>query len=182
MNGSRPFCVNMCHGFGRAKRSETDPCESPSTDSPNNLWLIEYCDSASLTRLTMSSVLRLLYMSNCCCVIGGRTAFNGRCGDEWCDGTGDCDINELVIEAIRCNGLAATENSSVGVTGGRMELPIGLGADDAVVVGVDVGSGFGLTILKALRIESSSSLLVASLSLSERPFDFPMLSFGIDRS
>ena len=25
MNGSRPFCVSMCHGLGRASRSDTDP-------------------------------------------------------------------------------------------------------------------------------------------------------------
>lgn len=34
-NGSRPFCVNIAHGLGLAKRSETDPCERPSTCSPN---------------------------------------------------------------------------------------------------------------------------------------------------
>ena len=25
MKGSLPFCVSMCHGFGRARRSETEP-------------------------------------------------------------------------------------------------------------------------------------------------------------
>ena len=28
--------------LGRARRSETDPWDRPSTDSPNNLWLMEY--------------------------------------------------------------------------------------------------------------------------------------------
>lgn len=182
MNGSRPFWVSMCQGFGRARRSETDPCDNPNTDSPNNLWLIEYCDSASLTRRTMSSVLRLLYISNCCWVMGGKTALSGRCGDEWCDGTGDWDISELVIDAMRCSGLAATENSSVGVTGGRIEFPMGLGADEAVVVGVEVGSGLGLTMLNALRIDSSRSFWLPSLSLSDdMPLDF-FDSFGIDKS
>lgn len=77
------------------------------------------------------------------------------------------------------------ENSSVGVTGGKIEFPMGLGADDAVVVGVDVGSGFGLTMLKALRIDSSRSFWLVSLSLSDDiPLDFPIgfISLGIDRS
>lgn len=60
-------------------------------------------------------------------------------------------INEFVIDAMRCNGLAADEKSSVGViAGGRMELPNGLGAaDEAVVVGVVPGSGLGRTKLNA---------------------------------
>ena len=49
MKGSLPFCVNMCQGFGLAKRSDTLPWDSPSTDSPNSLWLMEYCDSMSFT-------------------------------------------------------------------------------------------------------------------------------------
>ena len=49
INGSRPFCVSMCQGFGRASKSETEPCDRPSTDSPNSLWDIEYCDSCSFT-------------------------------------------------------------------------------------------------------------------------------------
>ena len=85
---------------------------------------------------------------------------------------------------MRWSGLAATEKSSVGVTGGKIELLMGLGAEEAVVVGVEVGSGFGLTMLNALRIDSSKSLVV-SLSLSEEsPLDFPCFddSFGIDKS
>ncbi len=53
MNGSRPFCVNMCQGLGRASKSETDPCESPRTDSPNRRWLIEYWLSCSFTYWTI---------------------------------------------------------------------------------------------------------------------------------
>lgn len=84
-------------------------------------------------------------------MIGGRTAFNGRCGELWWFDIGACVINEFVIDAIRCNGLAFDEKSSVGViAGGKIELPNGLGAaDDAVVVGVVPGSGFGRTILNA---------------------------------
>ena len=48
MKGSLPFWVNMCHGFGRASRSETLPWERPKTDSPKSLWLIEYWDKISL--------------------------------------------------------------------------------------------------------------------------------------
>lgn len=53
MNGSRPFCVSMCQGLGRASKSETDPCESPRTDSPNRRWLIEYWLSCSFTYWTI---------------------------------------------------------------------------------------------------------------------------------
>lgn len=40
---------------------------------------INYMNDAHtfLTLFTISSVLRLLYISNCCCVIGGSTAFSG---------------------------------------------------------------------------------------------------------
>lgn len=60
-------------------------------------------------------------------------------------------ISEFVIDAMRCSGLAADEKSSVGViAGGKIELPNGLGAaDEAVVVGVVPGSGFGRTKLNA---------------------------------
>ena len=47
MNGSLPFCVSMCHGFGLARRSDTLPWERPSTDSPNRRWLIEYWERIS---------------------------------------------------------------------------------------------------------------------------------------
>lgn len=30
------FCVSMCQGLGRARRSDTEPCDSPRTLSPNN--------------------------------------------------------------------------------------------------------------------------------------------------
>ncbi len=72
MKGSRPFCVSICQGFGRASRSDTLPCERPSTASPKRRWLMEYWDRISLIRRTVSSVLTWLYRSNCCCVIGGR--------------------------------------------------------------------------------------------------------------
>ncbi len=49
MNGSRPFCVSMCQGFGLAKRSDTLPCDRPKTDSPNSLWLMEYWERMSFT-------------------------------------------------------------------------------------------------------------------------------------
>lgn len=41
MKGSRPFCVNESQDLGRAKRSETEPCERPKIFSPNCRWLIE---------------------------------------------------------------------------------------------------------------------------------------------
>lgn len=70
------------------------------------------------------------------------------------------------------------------MTGGRIELLIGLGAEEAVVVGVDVGSGFGLTILNALRIDSSRSLLVSDSLSDDIPLDFPICfdSFDSDKS
>ena len=75
-------------------------------------------------------------------------------------------INEFVIEAMRCNGLAAAEKSSVGViAGGKIELPSGLGAaDDAVVVGVVPGSVLARTILNA-----DSELRTSSPSFSSEP-------------
>lgn len=68
------------------------------------------------------------------------------------------------MEAMRCSGLAADEKSSVGVmAGGNIVLPNGLGAaDEAVVVGVVPGSGFGRTKLKALLCRGSSLSLLAS--------------------
>lgn len=38
----------MAHGLGLAKRSETDPCERPSTCSPNWRWDIEFKQRKSL--------------------------------------------------------------------------------------------------------------------------------------
>ena len=49
MNGSFPFCVSICHGLGRVNKSETLPCDKPKIHSPNSLWLMEFCESASLT-------------------------------------------------------------------------------------------------------------------------------------
>ena len=49
MNGSFPFCVSICHGLGRVNKSETLPCDNPKIHSPNSLWLMEFCESASLT-------------------------------------------------------------------------------------------------------------------------------------
>lgn len=70
-----------------------------------------------------------------------------------------------------------------------MLLLMGLGADEAVVVGVQVpGSGFGLTKLKALCfMASSTSLLAASISLSKSVIEPLSLfddcfSFGSERS
>lgn len=37
-NGSRPFKLSLCQGFGRASRSETEPWVSPSIVSPNKRW------------------------------------------------------------------------------------------------------------------------------------------------
>lgn len=98
-------------------------------------------------------------------------------------------MREFVMEAILCRGLTVTDMSSDGgMTGGRMLLLIGLGADEAVVVGVQVpGSGFGLTKLKALCfMVSSTSLLAASISLSKSVIDPLSLedcfSFGSERS
>ena len=42
MNGSLPFWVSMCQGLGRARRSDTEPWDRPSTASPNSLWLMLY--------------------------------------------------------------------------------------------------------------------------------------------
>lgn len=36
--GSRPFKLSLCQGFGRARRSETEPCVSPRIVSPNKRW------------------------------------------------------------------------------------------------------------------------------------------------
>lgn len=33
--GSRPFRLSLCQGFGRARRSETEPWVSPRMVSPN---------------------------------------------------------------------------------------------------------------------------------------------------
>lgn len=35
MKGSRPLMLSMCHGFGLDSNSETEPCDRPSTASPN---------------------------------------------------------------------------------------------------------------------------------------------------
>lgn len=98
-------------------------------------------------------------------------------------------MREFVMEAIRCRGLTVTDMSSVGITGGRILLLMGLGADEAVVVGVHVpGSGFGFTKLKALCfMASSTSLLAASISHSRsvnEPFSLfdNCFSLGSDRS
>ena len=64
MKGSRPFCVSMCQGLGRARRSDTEPWLSPSTASPNSRWLMLYWLSSSLVRRVRSSVLRCAYWSN----------------------------------------------------------------------------------------------------------------------
>lgn len=89
-------------------------------------------------------------------------------------------INEFVMEAMRCKGLADTENSSLGVpTGCRIELLNGLGAaeDVVVLVGVVPGSDFGLTRLNAedcLFIVSSTSRLF-SASCCSADFSKPVL-------
>lgn len=49
IKGSLPFCVSIDQALGLARRSLTLPWDSPSTFSPNNLWLIEYWLSSSLT-------------------------------------------------------------------------------------------------------------------------------------
>ena len=49
MKGSFPFCVNICQGLGRVSKSETLPWDKPKTHSPNSLWLMEFCERASLT-------------------------------------------------------------------------------------------------------------------------------------
>ncbi len=64
MKGSLPFCVSMCQGLGRARRSDTEPWDRPSTASPNRRWLMLYWDRISLMRLVRSSELRWAYWSN----------------------------------------------------------------------------------------------------------------------
>ena len=64
MKGSLPFWVSMCQGLGRARRSDTEPWDRPSTASPNSLWLMLYCDRISLMRRVRSSELRWAYWSN----------------------------------------------------------------------------------------------------------------------
>ena len=54
----------------------------------------------------MSSVLMLEYMSNCCCVMGGSTAFMGFCERPWAPPRGGPVTREFVMEAIRCRGDA----------------------------------------------------------------------------
>lgn len=185
MKGSRPFCVSMCQGFGLASKSLTDPCDRPRTDSPNSLWLMEYWLRASLTLLTMSSVFKLLKRSNCCCVIGGRTAFIDLCTGGWWGGFDGWDMRLFVIDAILCSGLAAAEllKSSFGViAGGSIAFPNGLEADDPV--DCCPGSSFGLTnenALPACLIASSASIDL-SLSLSVIPFILAFLSLGKERS
>ena len=68
--------------------------------------------ASARTLLTTSSVLRLLNWSNCCCVMGGRTAFMGRGGCGCSGGSAALFISELVMLAIRCSGLAAVASSS----------------------------------------------------------------------
>lgn len=79
------------------------------------------------TFLTISSVLRLLNWSNCCCVMGGRTALRGLWAGLWWDGVLGVEMSELVIEAMRCRGLAEDVAKSSGPVGGKMEFS-GLGA------------------------------------------------------
>ena len=55
--------------------------------------------------------------------MGGKTAFSGRCDGEWWWGVGGCEINEFVIDAIRCKGL--TEADGEKSSGGKIELPNG---------------------------------------------------------
>ena len=38
MKGSRPFWVNMCHGFGRASRSETEPWKWSDMIRYDKIW------------------------------------------------------------------------------------------------------------------------------------------------
>lgn len=82
-----------------------------------------YCRQKYSTFLTISSVLRLLNWSNCCCVIGGKTALRGRWEGEWWCGADGWEMRALVMEAILCKGLTAAlgEKSS----GGRIEFPRG---------------------------------------------------------
>ena len=61
MKGSLPFCVSMCQGLGLASKSDTEPWDSPSTASPNNLWLMLYWLNSSFVFLVRSSVLRWAY-------------------------------------------------------------------------------------------------------------------------
>jgi hypothetical protein len=79
------------------------------------------------TFLTISSVLRLLNWSNCCCVMGGRTALRGLWEGLWWDGVLGVEMSELVMEAMRCRGLAEDVAKSSGPVGGKMEFS-GLGA------------------------------------------------------
>lgn len=77
IKGSRPFCVSIIQGLGRANRSLTLPCDKPSIHSPNSLWLIENLLSSSLTFFTRSSVFMCEYLSNCSWETGGRTHLSG---------------------------------------------------------------------------------------------------------
>lgn len=76
-----------------------------------------------ITLRTISSVFRLLNWSNCCWVIGGKTAFNGRWDGEWWCGVDGCEISAFVIEAILCSGLTAADGEKS--SGGSIEFPKG---------------------------------------------------------
>ena len=49
MKGSRPLMLSMCHGFGFDKSSDTEPCDSPSTASPNSFYPVLFANSSSFT-------------------------------------------------------------------------------------------------------------------------------------
>ena len=75
----------------------------------------------------MSSVLRLLKVSNCCWVIGGRTAFKGLWWGEPPLWLADWAavlwlIKEFVIEAILCKGDAAALQPRSELVGGPITM------------------------------------------------------------
>ncbi len=58
MKGSFPFWVSMWYCFGRARRSDTLPCDRPRMFSPNRRWLMEYCERASLIYVRIGITLK----------------------------------------------------------------------------------------------------------------------------
>ena len=83
--------------------------------------------------------MRRSNLSNCCCVMGGRTALRGLWDEVECVGRWGCDTSEFVIDAIRCKGdndddtsmaalaaLMAAAMSSAADVGGKMGDWIGL--------------------------------------------------------